>query len=382
MKVTTSMLLVFGSIILTGCSSGGGSTVTPPANVVKQESVPDEQTQTPDEQTQTPDEQTQTTQTITPSSVISLSTDKTLWERFDTLGLGETLEIPAVSRQKTYTIENGQVIFGEDSGAETGALLSYTVGLDPVTEPLTLTATSATGTKVVFEEIDDPNNSTFRIVDVPFVTEYDRNPRTEFGNSPYAFEFTEVTDGARDLLFVTQDADQTGWNYQTYGVWITGFGGGSGTVGAASGGAVTPGANIPTSGNATFTGISTGIFLDSAGDAFLAQSTMEANASFSNRTVSFATSNTHVTPLASSVNALIATPSVAQPFTTTPGLNLSGTMSYAAGENKLSGAVSSVNGMTGVVDANFYGPVANEIGGSFAVKGTAGNYMGAFGGRP
>lgn len=347
MKLTSPVLVVLGSIALAGCSSGGSSTVTPPPDVVKQ---------------------------------TSLGTEFTILERLDRLALGETLDIPAVSRQASYTIENGKVVFGEVSAAETGALFSYTVGLDPIIEPLTFVITSATGTKVVFEEIDDPQNSTFRTVDVPFVTEYDRVPGFQFGNSPYSFEFTEETNGTRNIVFGS--GDETGWNYQFYGVWMTGFGGSSGTIGAASGGATTPVASIPNTGTATFTGISSGLFLDNAGEAFLAQSTMQADASFTNRTVGFTTSNTHITPLASSVNAMIADGSVAQPFTATPGLNLSGTMSYAVGENKLSGPVSSTNGMTGVVDANFYGPVANEIGGSFAVKGTAGNYIGAFGGKP
>ncbi|HET7832182.1 MAG TPA: hypothetical protein VFK88_04380 [Gallionella sp.] len=72
---------------------------------------------------------------------------------------------------------------------------------------------------------------------------------------------------------------------------------------------------------------------------------------------------------------------------------MSGTLSYTAGSNTFTGTVTTANGMSGNATGRFYGPgiataTANkvagappEIGGTFAVMGTAGTMQGAFGGK-
>ena len=105
---------------------------------------------------------------------------------------------------------------------------------------------------------------------------------------------------------------------------------------------------------------------------------MTAVASFANRSVNFSTTDTRVAPTDTIGNIIRNTP---YSFAANNGLNLNGTMNYAAGSNNLQGEVTAENGMTGSVYGNFYGPSANEIGGTFAVDGDQGSYIGGFGGK-
>ena len=56
--------------------------------------------------------------------------------------------------------------------------------------------------------------------------------------------------------------------------------------------------------------------------------------------------------------------------------DLTGTLEYEAGSNQFTGPVrTAFSGQTGTADGVFYGPAAEEIGGTFAVE----SYIGAFG---
>ena len=161
------------------------------------------------------------------------------------------------------------------------------------------------------------------------------------------------------------------WDYQSFGVWVTGAGTGSGTYGSISVGAATAGASIPTSGSATFNGISGGFYVDNLGQQFFTSSSMSAVTNFATRTVAFSTTNTQVTRDLLNVSA-------------NANLNMTGNLSYAAATNQISGGVATVGGLTGSVTARFYGPSAQEIGGTFALDAGVGGlqgYAGAFGGR-
>lgn len=162
---------------------------------------------------------------------------------------------------------------------------------------------------------------------------------------------------------------RNGWEYQSFGIWSTGGGTGSGTYGAISIGAQTAGAAIPTSGSATFFGIAGGRYIDSAGRYYFTGANMSASTNFATRSINFSTTGTQVTP------DLINT-------TINNGLNMSGTLSYSAGTNQIAGNVSTTSGLSGTVNARFYGPSAQEIGGTFSVSGGGlEGYAGAFGGK-
>lgn len=163
-----------------------------------------------------------------------------------------------------------------------------------------------------------------------------------------------------------------GWEYQTFGVW-----GGSGSnlstvsVNSVSVGSLTPTTGIPASGQATFSGISGGYFVSASGGLYAVAAPSALSVNFGNRVFGFATSGTVATPVLGT-GALI----------NAPLLNMSGAGSYTAGTNQLAGTVTTSGGMSGPIIAQFYGPNANEVGGSYAVRNSSiGAMTGAFGGK-
>jgi hypothetical protein len=160
-----------------------------------------------------------------------------------------------------------------------------------------------------------------------------------------------------------------GYEYQTYGAWGA-FGTAVSPGNAVSVGAITAASAIPSSGSAVFTGASNGYLID-GGFAYLTNASMTANANFSTRTISFSTSSSTLT------GKIGGTVSAAE------WLNLTGSMTYSAGANKLTGSVTSASGMSGSIIGNFYGPSANEIGGTYGLTKTTtgGSLVGGFGGK-
>ena len=178
------------------------------------------------------------------------------------------------------------------------------------------------------------------------------------------------TDNKKTTIGVLANPKVYGYEYQTYGSWGAYLNAGS--VGyAVSIGNLTPGGSIPTVGSAVFTGGANGYLVDAYRLAYVTNASMTAAVDFASRTVAFSTTNTTMTG---------ATTGVA---TSIPAYNLSGTMTYSAGTNRLTGPVSSSGGMTGSLIANFYGPAANEIGGTYGLtQPTTGNTLvGGFGGK-
>lgn len=182
-------------------------------------------------------------------------------------------------------------------------------------------------------------------------------------------------DGSK--FFVAVDPIDEGWEYQSFGIWNTGGGAGSGTYGAISAGAMTSGAAIPTSGSATYSGFAGGRYIDTSGKYWFAGSDMSATADFAARSINFATTQTELAA------TLEATTSTAR-----PDLNLTGTLTYAPATNSITGNIKTqtttagLAPMTGSATARFYGPTAQEIGGTFSVRGTGiQGYAGAFGGK-
>lgn len=172
---------------------------------------------------------------------------------------------------------------------------------------------------------------------------------------------------AGTTTLLAPSADYFGWNYQSFGVWITGQGTGSGSVGAASAGNVTPITGIPATGTGTFTGNTIGTFVNSSGVAFYTAGTMTATANFAAQTVAFSTSGTVAVNLATGVSS------------SAPGLNLSSNMTFAGGT--ISGPITSVSGMSGTASGKFYGPSAQEIGGTYTLQGGGASLIGGFGGK-
>lgn len=191
-----------------------------------------------------------------------------------------------------------------------------------------------------------------------------------------SFASNEIFDVSPDIIGATNATSNAllanhvalGWDYQTFGVWETGLDTTEGTFGAFSVG-VTAGTAIPTDGSATFTGKVAGSYVPStpgAGYAVLADLTVTAD--FANRSLFFHTTNTVTSP-------------DWETFTPTSGLNLLGTLNYAAGTNTFTGTVTAGNGLTGNSTGQFYGPNAEELGGVFFLQDPTNSetYTGAYG---
>ena len=192
---------------------------------------------------------------------------------------------------------------------------------------------------------------------------------------PLFYGLGAAINAAEDKLVLYARSLELGWDYQTFGIWMTDDGMGSGIAGTFSLGALTPVSSIPTLGTATYLGATVGHYVDPAGTENLAFADMTATVDFGARSIGFNTTNTQQTADLASISA-------------NDNLNLSGTLTYAPGLNQFSGPVTTVGGgvgnapMTGTATGSFYGPAAEEIGGGFSARGAGvSGYMGAFGGR-
>jgi hypothetical protein len=170
---------------------------------------------------------------------------------------------------------------------------------------------------------------------------------------------------------VIGDAFANGWNYQTYGVWTTHSNPTSVVFSAVSAGTPTPGNAVPTTGLATFSGRSSGFYIDRAGATFNTDATLTANVDFQQRLIGFNTGNT-----------TLVNPGTGAKSADT-GLNMTGTLNWAAGVNHFSGPVQTANeNLSGSASGKFYGPKAEEVGGTYnLVGGPTSRMVGGFGGK-
>jgi hypothetical protein len=96
---------------------------------------------------------------------------------------------------------------------------------------------------------------------------------------------------------------------------------------------------------------------------------MTASVNFATRQIGFATTSTAKTNLSTGVTS------------SATSQNLSGTLSYSAGSNNISGNLTSTGGMSGTAVGQFFGPSANEIGGTYKVNSGSSYMIGGFGGK-
>ena len=234
--------------------------------------------------------------------------------------------------------------FSNYTSGQTGT--KATVTYDANKQPTSVTLTSAGGTSTTWNSATDTfgvlriNNS----VDVVISA---NNQNYALAANPYDF----------------------GWDYQTFGTWVTGGGTGSGTVGNYTVGSVSTGSGIPTTGSGTYTGSTGGRYSDALGNDHFTSSDLSASANFATRSVSLTSSSTATTRdlLAVSADA---------------NLDFTGTMTYTAATNNLSGTITTTGGDTGTVKGQFYGPAAEELGGTFSLNPVGLKaFIGAFGAK-
>jgi hypothetical protein len=172
-------------------------------------------------------------------------------------------------------------------------------------------------------------------------------------------------------------AKPAAWEYQSFGVWTT-TAGTSGTFGAISFGAPTLVGAMPTNLIATYTGLTAGVYVNPAGRIFGTAATLNATVNFDTRSVTFGTFDTVVCQAGACV---LGGPAPVL----TPGLNLSGTTTYALGATQFVVTnLATQNGQltSGTATGRFYGLAAEEIGGVYSLRGAGVEAMGgAFGGK-
>jgi hypothetical protein len=198
----------------------------------------------------------------------------------------------------------------------------------------------------------------------------------EIAIGPLAGIVTGMIKADESAVALSAEPQVLGWNYQTFGIWITGDT--SGFAGAVSVGSPTAVTGIPATGSGTFSGSAAGFYISPSNVNYFTAADMSAVTNFSTRSVTFNTNNT-----ALSTNLTnFQTPAF---YAIGGNLNVSGALSYAAGTNSISGAVAAtgVNIMSGTANAKFYGPNAQEIGGTYALSrsGTTERLFGGFGGK-
>ena len=164
-----------------------------------------------------------------------------------------------------------------------------------------------------------------------------------------------VTDPLVTLSYA-QPAAQ-GWNYQTFGWWY------DLTLpdrprGAFSVGAPSLGSAIPSAGAAVFNGKLAGYF--PSFDFQVIAAPMSLSVDFAARSASFSSSDWRVN--SGSVS---------------PGTALSGTLAYGVQQNLLTGTLTTANGQySGPASAQFYGPAAQEVGGTMTLTTSGGAIAG------
>ncbi len=172
-----------------------------------------------------------------------------------------------------------------------------------------------------------------------------------------------TADGQDSATFI--NPAQAGYEYQTYGAWVTGAGTGAGTAGAGSYGLKTEVSDVPVGASATYRGVGLGVARRSDGQPYQTVSSVTVSTDFN--TASIDSANT------SAVNLNTATTSSA------PELDFSGSGAVSG-----SGFTATVagTGTSGSAQGQFYGPSATEVGGTYTTSGPGGVWhMGAFGGN-
>lgn len=175
----------------------------------------------------------------------------------------------------------------------------------------------------------------------------------------------ESGDGTQ--VAIVADPATSGFEYQTLGVWARVPSSFTATVGAGSYGASTPSSGMPSSGtNATYNGGSLG-YAEVSGSTYVTSSNVRVTTDFN--TVLMESTNTDGALVQ---DATSSTPTV----TPLPQLDFAGTGAVTG--TGFSAPVAGV-GVAGTANGQFYGPAAEEVGGTFSGTGAGVNYFGAFG---
>jgi transferrin binding protein len=172
----------------------------------------------------------------------------------------------------------------------------------------------------------------------------------------------------RTVTYIVPDADSSNpykLQFSSLGVWDSADAA-TGQISNAlafSVGTRTLGSDIPTTGTANYFGAMLGIAVEGTSQYSVAGNA-SALADFGARSVSVQTTNTVRTDRATGL------------IGAAPGYDMSGTLTYPAATNALSGTMTTADGKTGAASGNFYGPQAAELGMTFKLTSPSGTLVG------
>jgi len=251
---------------------------------------------------------------------------------------------------------------GTLSGSPTFGTITATVGLDENRDA------AAVGIAAPFLGLDRTLDDTNATVSEGTVTNFLPPP-----NNLDVITGT-ATDDSFSVQMVTGPTG-TPFEYQTYGRWVLDTGEASFDMAVFSAGFETPMSGVPTSGTLDYAGTVDGRVIYPNGPIYETVANFNASVNFGEaRDFTFATTDTVLFTGSTTSNG--------------DDWNLNG--SGALDGTRMSGRVTSTTRpgfLTGTVNAQLYGPAANEIGGTFAAASNPRrqpsnpiNYIGSFGG--
>ena len=274
----------------------------------------------------------------------------TAFGQWSQIAPGTTVQATGISAHKTYAAGGDGSVQNIGGGIQGTGGASFVGAYDNGLNLTILTLQTASG-------------YTFTIVK----TAGDTIAAVNVAGSPGAYIGATSANNRNSALVTNSPAN--GWDYQGFGVWMTGQGVG-GTVGAISYG--NPSSAVPLAGTANFSGNAAGVYTNAAGVSAMTTSNMYANVDFGALTVAFGTSGTMVGNSSLAKNITAVSPN--------SSLDMSGTLAISG--TQFAGVVQTAGGMTGQSTGQFYGPAAQDIGGTFPVSGGGvQSLVGAYGGK-
>lgn len=205
----------------------------------------------------------------------------------------------------------------------------------------------------------------------PFWSDYNTQ---QSSNGQLVFAYSNFGMKASDpVAGVAANTMTQNWSWHAYGV-------------------ATPVASMPVTLTGTYIGLAMGDYMNGALDQGRFLSSAIASANFATRAITFTTTGTVADSFSNPANFLASTGATLGlgGGVSAPGLNLTGTLTYAAGSNNFSGAVSNTAGvipgnavpggtttvaaaaMSGTATGQFNGPAANELSGVLSLSNAGG----------
>jgi hypothetical protein len=285
-------------------------------------------------------------------------------DSFSALGANATVTVNGTARGISLTNVSGNEESGFSGNAEgpTFGPITASVGLD---ENRDLASVNIVAPFLVLDQTLNDTNATLTEETV-----------TAFLPAPISLDVTTgtATDDSFSVQLVGGPTD-TPFEYQTYGRWVLNTGEGSFDMAVFSAGFETPMSGVPTSGTLDYAGTVDGRVIYPNGPIYETVANFNASVDFGQaQYFTFATTET--------MRITGSTASIDNRFNLNGGGNLNGT--------SMIGSIASTTNPDflpiGTVNAQLYGPAANEIGGTFAVSSRPRQpsnpltYIGSFGG--